>query len=249
MCNNIMQILKTANYHELALLGAKIIADQIKHKPNSILGLATGSSPVGIYQQLVELHQKEQLDFSQVQTVNLDEYRSLSPNDPQSYRYFMNHHLFQHVNINLDNTHVPNGLEPDSQKACDDYNQLIESLGTVDIQLLGIGHNGHIGFNEPSDYFTKKTHCVDLSQTTIAANARFFETEDQVPKQAYTMGIQTIMNAEKIILIAVGEDKAAIIKKALQGPITPQVPASILQLHKSVIVLCDQAAASLLEDI
>jgi glucosamine-6-phosphate deaminase len=248
MCNNIMQIIKAENYQQLAILGANIIADQVKDKPNSVLGLATGSSPVGIYEKLVELYQKEHIDFSQVKTVNLDEYCSLSPSDPQSYHYFMEQHLFRYLNIKKENTHIPNGLEGDPQKACDDYNQLLESLGSVDLQLLGIGLNGHIGFNEPGEEFTNQTHCVDLSPITIAANARFFEDESLVPRKAYTMGIKSILHAEKILLIAAGEDKAEILKKALQGPITPQVPASILQLHKQVIVLCDQGAYSKLEE-
>ena len=179
--------------------------------------------------------------------MNLDEYRGLSGDNDQSYRYFMNKNLFDHVNIDKSRTFVPNGLEPDSGKACSEYDGIIESVGGVDLQLLGIGHNGHIGFNEPADEFCKGTHCVDLTASTIEANKRFFEKEEDVPRQAYTMGIGTIMKAKKILLVASGADKAEIIAKSLTGPVTPQVPASILQFHNDVTVVCDEAAFSKLK--
>ena len=182
--------------------------------------------------------------FSEVKTVNLDEYKGLTKDNDQSYYYFMHHHLFDRVNINLDNTNVPDGTEPDSDKECARYEELIRSMGGVDIQLLGIGHNGHIGFNEPDSVFAKTTHCVDLTESTIEANKRFFASADDVPRQAYTMGIGTIMKAKKILLIVSGEDKAEILAKAFYGPITPEVPASILQLHDDVILVADKAAMS-----
>ena len=189
-------------------------------------------------------NQKGDLDFSQVTSVNLDEYKGLSGDNDQSYRYFMNKNLFDHVNIDKAKTFVPDGTEPDGEKASREYDEIIERAGGVDLQLLGIGHNGHIGFNEPADEFCKGTHCVDLTASTIEANKRFFEKEEDVPRQAYTMGIGTIMKAKKILLVASGEDKAEIIAKALTGPVTPRVPASILQFHSDVTVVCDEAALS-----
>ena len=215
-------------------------------KPNCVLGLATGSSPVGTYKQLIEWYNKGDLDFSKVTSINLDEYKGLSPENDQSYRYFMNYNLFNHVNIDKSRTFVPDGLESDSQKACDVYNEIIRQQGGIDLQLLGLGHNGHIGFNEPADEFPKTTHCVDLTESTIQANARFFDKPEDVPTQAYTMGIGTIMRAKRILLIASGKGKAAIVKEALFGPVRPQVPASILQLHPDVTVVLDEEAASCL---
>lgn len=232
------------DYKAMSRIAANIISAQIIMKPDCVLGLATGSSPEGTYAQLVEWYKKGDLDFSQVTSVNLDEYRGLSGDNDQSYRYFMNTHLFDHVNIDKSRTFVPNGLEPDSEKACREYDAVVEATGGVDLQLLGIGHNGHIGFNEPAKEFCKNTQCVDLTESTIEANKRFFEKEEDVPRQAYTMGIGTIMRAKKILLVASGEDKADIIAKAFTGPITPEVPASILQLHNDVTVVCDKAAMS-----
>lgn len=225
---------------------ANIISAQIITKPNCVLGLATGSTPVGTYKQLVEWYNKGDLDFSEVSTVNLDEYKGLDHDNDQSYYYFMMNNLFKHVNIDLSRTHVPDGTEPNPEKACADYEKIVKSYGGIDLQLLGLGHNGHIGFNEPSDNFAKVTHCVDLTESTIKANARFFEKIEDVPTQAYTMGIGTIFKAKRILLIASGKDKAEIVKKAFCGPIDPQVPASILQLHPDVTVVLDEDAASLL---
>ena len=207
-----MVIYKAKDYQDMSRKAANIISAQIIMKPNCVLGLATGSSPVGTYKQLIEWYKKGDLDFSQVTSVNLDEYKGLSPENDQSYRYFMNTNLFDQVNI--------------------------------DLQLLGLGHNGHIGFNEPGAAFEKETHCVDLTESTIEANKRFFESEDDVPRQAYTMGIKNIMQAKKILVVVSGEDKADILKEVLYGPITPEVPASILQLHNDVTIVADEAALS-----
>ena len=177
-------------------------------------------------------------------TVNLDEYKGLTRDNSQSYYYFMNEHLFSKVNIDKNRTFLPDGTEPDSTVACHNYNEILRAVGEPDLQLLGLGHNGHIGFNEPGDVFSTETHCIDLSEQTIKANARFFETEAEVPRQAYTMGIKTIMSAHRILIIVSGEDKADIVKTAFFGPITPQVPASILQLHRNVTLVADEAALS-----
>lgn len=243
-----MTIYEGKDYNEVSRKAAQIMAAQIIAKPQSVLGLATGSTPVGMYQQMVEWCKSGDLDFSQITSVNLDEYKGLSGENDQSYRYFMNTNLFDHVNIDKARTFVPNGLEEDSEKACADYNEVIRSVGGVDMQLLGIGGNGHIGFNEPSDAFEKETHCVDLTESTIKANARFFASMDEVPKQAYTMGIKNIMEAKKILLVANGEAKAEALYNSLYGSITPQVPASILQLHPDVTVVADEAALSLIKE-
>ena len=241
-----MLLIEAKDYNDMSRKAANIISAQIITKPNCVLGLATGSTPVGTYKQLVEWYNKGDLDFSEVSTVNLDEYKGLDHDNDQSYYYFMMNNLFKHVNIDLSRTHVPDGTEPDSEKACADYEEIVRSYGGIDLQLLGLGHNGHIGFNEPSDNFAKVTHCVDLTESTIKANARFFEKIEDVPTQAYTMGIGTIFKAKRILLIASGKDKAEIVKKAFCGPIDPQVPASILQLHPDVTVVLDEDAASLL---
>ena len=237
-------IYRAKDYQDMSRKAANIISAQIIMKPDCVLGLATGSTPVGAYKQLIEWFKKGDLDFSGVTTVNLDEYRGLSGENDQSYRYFMNTNLFDHVNIDKSRTFVPDGLEEDPAKACRDYNNIIRSVGGIDLQLLGIGGNGHIGFNEPADHFPKETHCVDLQERTIEANKRFFASIDDVPRQAYTMGIGTIMNARKILIIVSGEDKSEIVRDAFFGPITPQVPASILQLHPDVSLVADEAALS-----
>ena len=199
-----MRIYKAKDYVDMSRKAANIVSAQVIMKPNCVLGLATGSTPIGLYKQLVEWYNKGDLDFSEVMTVNLDEYKGLSRDNDQSYYYFMHQNLFDHVNIPAENTHLPNGMEPDSQKECQEYTDLIQSLGGVDLQLLGIGHNGHIGFNEPGEAFDKQVHCVNLTQSTIEANKRFFASADDVPKQAYTMGIKTIMQAKKILIVASG---------------------------------------------
>ncbi|ANX01893.1 glucosamine-6-phosphate deaminase [Thermoclostridium stercorarium subsp. leptospartum DSM 9219] len=232
-----MRIINVKDYEEMSRKAADLIAAQIILNPKSVLGLATGSSPIGTYECLVELNRNGVIDFSHVTTINLDEYYGLDPTHDQSYRYFMNKHLFSRVNINMANTHLPDGKAKDIDAECRRYDDLIESVGGIDLQLLGIGHNGHIGFNEPSDEFIPGTHCVSLSESTINANSRFFKSRDEVPRKAITMGIKAIMQARKVLLIASGEDKKEILKKALFGPITPQVPASILQLHKDLTVI------------
>lgn len=242
-----MKIIRAKDYNDMSRKAANIISAQVIIKPNCVLGLATGSTPIGTYAQLVDWYNKGDLDFSDVTTVNLDEYKGLPRDNDQSYYYFMNDNLFSKVNINLDRTFLPDGMEPDSDKACADYNKVIAETGGVDLQLLGLGHNGHIGFNEPGDVFKAKTHCVDLTETTIKANQRFFASIDDVPRQAYTMGIQTIMQARKILVVVSGEDKAGIVKEAFFGPITPRVQASVLQLHPDVTVVADEAALSLVK--
>lgn len=239
-----MKIYRTKDYDEMSKKAAHIIAAQIVLKPDCVLGLATGSTPVGTYKNLVEWYKNGDLDFSTLSSCNLDEYRGLSPENDQSYRYFMNTNLFDHVNIRKDHTFVPDGLQENSDKACQMYEQIIRDLGGIDLQLLGLGHNGHIGFNEPAEEFPKITHCVDLTESTIQANKRFFEKESDVPRQAYTMGIGTIMSAKKILVVVSGKDKAEILSKIINGPITPQIPATILQLHPDVTIVADNAALS-----
>ena len=243
-----MKVIIARDYSEQCSAAADIIEGIVRAKPDCCLGLATGSSPVGMYKELARRCAEEGLDFSRVHSVNLDEYIGLAPEHDQSYRYFMNTNLFDHVNIDKTRTYVPNGLEEDSDKACADYNEIIRSVGGIDIQLLGIDGNGHIGFNEPGEAFEKETHCVDLTESTIKANARFFESMDEVPKQAYTMGIKNIMAAKKILLVATGSAKADALYKSLYGPITPNVPASILQLHQDVTVVADEDALSLIKE-
>ena len=239
-----MRIYKAKDYEEMSRKAAGIVSAQIIMKPDCVLGLATGSTPVGLYKQLIEWYRNGELDFSGVRTVNLDEYKGISRENDQSYYYFMHQNLFDHVNIPAGNTHLPDGMEPDSEKECRRYEELIQSMGSVDLQLLGIGHNGHIGFNEPADAFDKLVHCVNLTQSTIEANKRFFASAKEVPRQAYTMGIQTIMRSKKILIIANGEGKADIVRDAFFGPITPMVPASVLQLHNDVTLVADEAALS-----
>ena len=237
-----MKIIKAKDYNDMSRKAANIISAQVIMKPDCVLGLATGSTPVGTYKQLIEWYEKGDLDFGDVTTVNLDEYKGLPRENDQSYFYFMNHNLFDYVNINPERTHLPNGMNLNAEEECARYEEVIRSTGGVDLQLLGLGHNGHIGFNEPDDEFDKLTHCVSLTESTIEANKRFFEKEEDVPRQAYTMGIKTIMRAKKILLIVSGADKADILYQSLCGPITPHVPASILQLHNDVTVVADEAA-------
>ena len=242
-----MRICRATDYNDMSRKAAQIILAQIIMKPNCVLGLATGSSPIGTYKQLIEWYNKDELDFSEVTSINLDEYKGLSPEDPQSYRYFMNTHLFHRINISYDHTYVPDGTETDSHKACQAYNELLHQVGPADLQILGLGHDGHIGFNEPSDHFEDETHCVDLTETTIQANKRFFASEDDVPRQAYTMGIGTIMRCKKLIVVVSGKDKASILKQVIQGPVTPEVPGSILQFHPDCIIIADEDALSEME--
>lgn len=242
-----MRIYKAKDYEEMSRKAANIIAAQVITKPDCVLGLATGSTPIGTYKELIKKFEEGDLDFAEVTSVNLDEYKGLTKDNDQSYDYFMHNNFFDYINISPDSINLPDGTEPDSAKECARYDEVIRSVGGADLQLLGLGHNGHIGFNEPADEFKKGTHCVDLQQSTIEANARFFASMDDVPKQAYTMGIGTIMSAKKILVVVSGADKAAIVKKAFTGPVTPHVPASILQMHPDVTVVGDAAALSELD--
>lgn len=232
-----MRIIEAKDYADLSRKAANIIMAQVTLKPNSVLGLATGSTPIGTYKELIDMYNKGDLDFSEVRSINLDEYEGLDEKNDQSYRYFMNTNLFDHVNIDKKNTNVPSGVAKDLEAECKRYDKLIEDMGGVDVQILGIGHDGHIGFNEPGDAFDKTTHTVTLDERTIKANARFFAKEEDVPRKAITMGIKSIMQAKKILLIANGPDKKDIIEKAIYGPITPNVPASVLQLHPDLTVI------------
>ena len=239
-----MRVYIGKNYDEMSRIAANVLSAQVTMKPDCVLGLATGSTPIGTYKVLIERCAAGDLDFSQVKTINLDEYVGLAPDHDQSYRYFMNNNLFNHINIDKANTNVPNGLAEDVDAECERYNNVINTLGPIDIQVLGMGHNGHIGFNEPDDHFTKETHVVNLTQSTIDANTRFFASSDDVPRQALTMGMGCIMAARRVLLIANGEGKANALYNAFCGPITPECPASILQLHNDVVVVGDEAALS-----
>ncbi len=237
-----MRIYQSEDYTAMSRRAANIISAHVILKPNCVLGLATGSTPIGAYKQLIDWYHKGDLSFSETRSVNLDEYVGLSPHHEQSYRYFMQSNFFDHIDIKPENTHVPDGLAKDPDAACAAYNQLIRDLGGIDLQLLGMGHNGHIGFNEPGNAFELETHQVTLADSTIDANARFFASRDEVPRHAMTMGVKNIMTARKILVVVSGEDKAEIVCKAFRGPVTPEVPASILQLHPDVTVVGDRAA-------
>lgn len=243
-----MRIIATSDYGHMSKKAAEILAAQVILKRDSVLGLATGSTPLGIYRCLIEWYQAGMLDFSRVHSVNLDEYCGLAPDHDQSYAYYMKENLFRHINIDPARTHIPNGLAEDPEKEGRLYDTLIRSLGGVDVQLLGIGHTGHIGFNEPTDSFPVPTHRVTLNPKTIEANSRFFASEREVPRHAITMGIGSIMNAKKILLVASGEDKAEILYRSFFGSITPQVPASILQLHADVTVVADEDALRVIRE-
>ena len=239
-----MRIYLSEDYKAMSRRAANIISAQVITKPDSVLGLATGGTPVGAYQQLVEWYKKGDLSFAEIKTVNLDEYLGLSPHHEQSYRYFMQVNLFDHIDIKPENTHVLNGLAKDPQAECAAYNQLIRDLGGIDLQLLGMGHNGHIAFNEPGDDFGLETHVVTLTDRIIDANTRFFESRDEVPRHALSMGIKNIMQARRILIVVSGEEKAETVCKAFAGPVTKDVPASVLQLHPDVTLVGDRAALS-----
>lgn len=241
-----MRLIIAKNYEELSKKAAEIIVEVINKKPNAVLGLATGSSPVGLYKEIIKMNKNGEIDFSKVTTVNLDEYLGLSGEHPQSYRYFMNEKLFNHINIDKHNTHVPNGLANDAEEENRRYDEKIKELGGTDIQLLGVGSNGHIAFNEPANELVFGTHLTDLTNETIEANSRFFNSKYEVPTKAFTMGLGGIMKAKKILVIASGENKAEAVKGMLKGNITTLLPASILQLHHDVTVIIDEAAAKLL---
>ena len=239
-----MKIIRAKDYADMSRKAANIISAQVIMKPNCVLGLATGATPIPLYRELIRREQAGLMDFSRVRSVNLDEYKGLAPDHPQSYRRFMQENLFDHISIRPENTWVPDGMTTDVDAMCDGYERTIEELGGVDLQLLGLGHDGHIGFNEPCDHFPVRTHEVALTESTRRANARFFAGEDEVPTAAYTMGVGTVMAARRVLMIVTGADKADILHRAFCGPVTPWVPASILQFHPDVTLICDEAAWS-----
>ena len=242
-----IKIVRARDYTDMSRKAANIISAQVILKPNCVLGLATGDSPIGTYEQLIDWYKKGDVDFSEVRTYNLDEYFGIADDDPQSYHYFMNKHFFDHINIDPKNVHVPAGSNTDVDEVCASFDKMVADAGFCDLQLLGIGRNGHIGFNEPDDVFSKGTHCVNLTESTIEANSRLFEREEDVPRRAYTMGVQTIMNARSILVVANGE-KAQAVHDMCFGPVTPQCPASILQLHTNVTIVADDEALALCKD-
>ena len=243
-----MRLIRAKNYDDMSLKAANIIAAQVSLNPKSVLGLATGSTPIGTYRHLVEWYQKGELDFGKAVSINLDEYCGLSGEHPQSYRRFMQENLFDHISIKPENTIVPDGLAADIPAMCEAYEHQIEDWGGVDIQLLGLGHDGHIGFNEPCDHFPVMTHEVKLTEMTREANKRFFDSLEDVPTSAITMGIGTVMSARKILMIVTGADKAEILHQVFFGSVKPEVPGSILQFHPDVTVICDEAAARFVEE-
>jgi len=239
-----MKIIRTKNYDEMSKKAADIFFSQLVLKPDSVLGFATGSSVLGLYKNLIKGNKDGELDFSRVKTLNLDEYVGLEVTNDQSYRYYMDNNLFNHINIKKENTFLPDGLAKDVEAECARYNKLIDELGGIDIQLLGLGHNGHIGFNEPGSVFIRETHVVTLDASTIIANSRFFASEKDVPRSAFTMGIKNIMQAKKIVLCVSGKEKSKILKEVLFGEITPKIPGTIVQLHPDVTVVADEDALS-----
>ena len=242
-----MRIIGCENYEEVSKKAAQMILSQVTLKPNSVLGLATGSTPIGMYENLVKLNKNGDIDFSEVRTFNLDEYYKLPKESDQSYHYFMYKNLFDHININPENIHIPNGMTADVDAECERYDKLIKEAGGVDIQVLGIGNNAHIGFNEPTINFEKGTHLVELEESTIEANSRFFDNIEDVPKKAITMGVGSIFKSKKIMLIATGENKAEAIYNTVYGKVVPEVPASILQFHSDIVLILDKKAAKLLK--
>ncbi|MBN1587563.1 MAG: glucosamine-6-phosphate deaminase [Candidatus Omnitrophica bacterium] len=239
-----MEVIVKSDYESMSKLAAEIIADVVRNKPNAVLGLATGSTPVGTYKELIRMHKEEGLDFSKVTTFNLDEYVGLPPEHDQSYRYFMNEQLFNHINVDKKNTHVPDGMADDIPAWCAWYEEQIKKAGGIDIQLLGIGGNGHIAFNEPGSSLGSRTRVKTLDEGTISDNARFFKSIDEVPRYAITMGIGTIMDAKTLVLLANKENKAKAILDTIEGPITANVPATVVQLHRDALIITDKAAAS-----
>lgn len=244
-----MRIIIASDYADMSRKAADIISSQVQRKPESVLGLATGTTPIGLYEDLVEDCSCGTVSFARTTTFNLDEYRGIAADHPQSYRHFMNVHLFDHIDIAAERTHVPDGANPDAEAVCTAYEQAILDAGGIDLQLLGLGLNGHVGFNEPHDEFPVRAHCVDLTQSTIEANSRLFDRIDDVPRQAYTMGIGTIMKARALLVVVSGASKAEIVRTSCCGPVIPQVPASVLQLHPNVTYMLDEAAGALMHDM
>lgn len=241
-----MRILMGKNYEQMSRKAANLISAQVILKPDSVLGLATGSTPLGLYETLISWYMKGDISFKNCRAVNLDEYVGLSPDNSQSYAYFMEKNFFRYIDIKPENTFIPDGKNTDKEAECRRYDEVISRLGGVDIQLLGIGNNGHIGFNEPGDEFKTGTNYIKLSDSTVEANSRFFEDKNDVPKYAYTLGIRSIIQSKRIVLVASGEGKAEIIERALFGPVTPKVPASILQMVPDLSVCGDEAALSVI---
>lgn len=241
-----MKIIVAKNYREMSERAADLIFAEVLLKPDCVLGLATGSSPLGVYASLSTRYAEGRIQFHDVTTINLDEYQGIDGNHEQSYRYYMNQNLFQHIDIQEKNIYIPDGLARDPHKECLRYDQIIHEKGRIDLQLLGLGMDGHIGFNEPADSFTTGTHLVKLDPSTVDANSRFFKRKEDVPRYAYTVGIDTIMQARKVVMLVCGAAKAEIVQRAFEGPVVPQVPASILQLHPDFTLVMDQEASSML---
>lgn len=242
-----MRLIVTKNYDEMSKVASNEMAESIKSNPEIVLGLATGGTPVGMYKELIRMYNEGELDFSKVTSINLDEYVGLPGDHDQSYRYFMNTNLFNHINIDKNKTFVPNGLAKNVEEECKSYDARIQEMGGIDVQLLGLGANGHIGFNEPGEELSVGTHLTDLKESTIEANARFFDSIDDVPREAITMGLGGIMKAKKIMVIASGEGKAKVVKAMMSGKITTEIPATMLQMHSNVVLIVDEAAAKLLK--
>ncbi len=239
-----MRVIVCENYEEVSKEAAKIVASQLILKPDSVLGLATGSTPVGMYNILAEKNKAGEIDFKAVKSFNLDEYYPMAADHDQSYRYFMNENLFNNINIDIENTHVLDGLAENPEKECDDFEKMIDAAGGIDLQILGIGQNGHIGFNEPDDFLYANTHLTDLTENTIQANSRFFDKIEDVPTKALTMGIASILKSKRIIILASGENKRDAVTELIEGEISTKNPATMLKVHNDVIVICDKAAYS-----
>lgn len=237
-----MRVIVCDSYEEMSKEAAKIVAGQVYVKPDSILGLATGSTPVGMYEELVKLYSAKQIDFKDVKTFNLDEYYPISKENDQSYHYFMHDNLFNGINVAPENIHILNGEAKDPEKECENYDKMIDEAGGIDLQILGIGRNGHIAFNEPDDALVASTHVTGLTDDTIDANARFFASKDDVPTKALTMGIASILKSKKIIILANGASKRDAVRKLLDDEITTSIPATMLKVHKDVILICDKDA-------
>lgn len=238
-----MRVIVEENYQEMSKKAALLVASQIRLKPDSVLGLATGSTPLGMYKELIKMYECEEVDFSEVKTFNLDEYCNLSPDNPQSYHYYMQDNLFQHININRDNTYILDGMTDNVEEECRNYDQKLKKAGGIDLQVLGIGPNGHIGFNEPGERLNVTTHQVELTEETIQANSRFFNSRDDVPRKAITVGIATILKAQRILLLASGKNKAQAIQETISGYVSTRVPSSLLQTHPEVTIVVDEEAA------
>lgn len=241
-----MRVIIEKDYEAMSKKAALLVASQVRLKPNSVLGLATGSTPLGMYDELIEMYEKDEIDFSEVKTFNLDEYCSLSPDNPQSYHYYMKNNFFDHINIHPSNTNLLDGMTNNVTEECLDYDRKIKRAGGIDLQVLGIGPNGHIGFNEPGEKLNVRTHQVDLAQETIEANSRFFDSRDKVPRKAITVGMATILKSNRILLMASGKNKARAIRESISGYVSTDVPASLLQTHPEVTVIIDEEAADLI---